>query len=518
MKKVFGLFALSLLILTTACKKTVELNDASTIIPNDASSVTVLNIKNLMQKADFENTKNLDFYKNMIAEAEKNNPAFAEILRNPTKSGISLEKNIYLVNRLDFSPVSFMDMNQETFGSTSIYASISDKAAFEAMLQSMKDAPKIASANGLNYFESSSNAKFVAWNDKNVILSGNFGENNAEEGIENSAKNPDFKSHFNIAADKSLAQNDKFKTVMAQNHDIVSLMNFDKLADNGAARAAAGFMNIDPKALKGNYATSFWDFDNGKMTGHSDYHINTEISKQWSLAFKNAPKTDFSRYINATEVGAAVVFALDMRGVKEIINANPQFNISANMLTSETGIAFDDIVKSFDGDIALVTAAKGKTDETGFLALKIRDKAAFNAMLAKISGKNGLTKESENSYKLGLAESNTKIIISNDIAFVGNATAIEAAMKNTSPLAGNNAKLLNNNILAGYLNVNALMKSEGVEKTEVGNMEFSLNGKSGEMNIHTSDPSKNALKSLIEGINQAYLKNKEKEQNKTNEL
>ena len=71
-------------------------------IPKTASSVSVINLKNLMQKADFEAVQQMDFYQASIEDMKKEGEEVAAaILENPEQSGVDLDKNAYLTYLLD---------------------------------------------------------------------------------------------------------------------------------------------------------------------------------------------------------------------------------------------------------------------------------------------------------------------------------------------------------------------------------------------------------------------------------
>ena len=75
------------------------------------------------------------------------------------------------------------------------------------------------------------------------------------------------------------------KSLLGSSHDIYTYLSFDKYADNMNAKAAAGAMNLDPKALKGNYLTGYSYFEKGQVVSKSDFKINKEITQQWGILF-----------------------------------------------------------------------------------------------------------------------------------------------------------------------------------------------------------------------------------------
>ena len=96
--KAFSSFvSISLILLVVACKKeAVTPGDALAYVPASSTSITAIDLKKLMQKADFEAVKKLDFYKEMVEKTSSNDPQIAKVLLDPTASGIDLDGKIYL--------------------------------------------------------------------------------------------------------------------------------------------------------------------------------------------------------------------------------------------------------------------------------------------------------------------------------------------------------------------------------------------------------------------------------------
>jgi hypothetical protein len=512
--KTMAVAAAASFLLFTACKKTVNLNDVSTAIPKDAMSVTAVNVSSLMQKADFEAVKNMDFYKDGIGKMGNENPALAEIMKNPTKSGIDLTKNIYLTQDVNFG------MGQSSGAVMTVLMSLTNVGDFETMLKAgqlgnieKKDGvsfislkKEINETNAEGYTISSNLNSTVAWNEKMAVLTSNSSENT--EGPTSVLK------YFMTKSEESISKNEQFNKAMSTTHDINSFVSFDKYAEDLKGGAAA--MNIDAAALKGNYFSGYGDFEKGQIVSKSEFNINKILVKEWGILFKNNVKTDFSKYINGQNVGFAMTMGLDMKGLKEIINTNSQFKIAAEMAKGRSEFSIDDLCKALDGDMVIAANPKGK-DWEGVMGFKIADKAAIQKLLNMLSQKEVIIKVSDSEFTLsksvdmlskGYVGENGKLRIKDDILFVGSNEAVSQMTGNGS-MKTEIKEVLNKNIFGMYANFNQIFaNSDDMKDPEFTEMMMTLNGKKGDSIIKTKDVNENSLKSLMKAANRWYLKNK----------
>jgi Domain of unknown function (DUF4836) len=511
--------AASLLFLIS-CKNTSNLNDSMTAIPKDATSVTAINIQNLMQKADFESVKNMDFYKEILSEAEQKNPAMSEILKDPKKSGIDLAKNMYIVQDIDLISGAGAGNNSV------VLMSIADSKAFEAMLQNAK-AGEVKTKEGVKYISMKKEGEvtddngykinynsdgLVAWNDKMAVLGSHLTENT--EGVADDS----FLKYFKTKPEESITQNENMRSLMGSNHDMYTFASFDKYADNIQAKAAAGAMNIDPKALKGNYFTGYSDFEKGQIVSKSDFKINKDITKDWGLLFKNNVKTDFSKYLNGQNLGFVLTLGLDMKGLKEIINANPQFRMATKMGEGTYNFSIDDLCKALDGDVVITASPTDKKDKwSGMMGFKVSDKPSVQKLLDVLVKEEIILKENENTYRFAEFAENmaktyvneSKIQFVDDVLFVGD-NATVSNLNGKGSVNGDIKDVLNKNIFGMYANFNKLlMFSEDMKDPEFSEMKMMIGSKTGEGVLKMKDTNENSLKSLMKSVNKMYLKNKE---------
>jgi hypothetical protein len=514
------------LFLLASCKKNAQLDDAAKAIPKDALSVTAINLPSLFQKADFESVKQMEFYKAMVDSAKTDNAAMADILRDPRKSGVDFMKNVYIVqdvnlNGKQMSGAQGIGASNGVSAGGLVLMSLSNANDFETMLKNSDKNVKIESKDGIKFIVSTprtnvepsaeSGRGFVAWNDKMAIL-GQYSDlsSGTHEGV-------DFAKYFNVKPEESIAQNAEFTKLFGAKHDMYSYMSFDKLADNAEIKSGAGMMNIDAKDLKGNYATGFADFENGQIVSKSDYQINAGIRKEWGLMFKDNVKTDFSKYLKGNNLGFAMTMALDVNGIKEIINTNPQFKSALELGKGSEAFSTDDIFKAFDGDMVVAAAPEvGKDKWSGLMGFKLKDKATMLKLVNYLVAQNALVAEGNDVYKFGGAADmmsstyveNGKLAFVDDVVFVGDAATV-SGLKTGGNVSADVKDVLNKNIMGIYANFTQMFaNTEGLQNPEFSEMKMTMTGKNAESTVKTRDANENALKSLMKAINRWYLKSK----------
>ncbi|MDZ7877048.1 MAG: DUF4836 family protein [Saprospiraceae bacterium] len=510
------------LFLMASCNKTANLDDASKAIPKDAVSVTAINAPSMFQKADFESVKQMDFYKAMVDSASSHNTTMADILRDPRKSGVDFTKNIYLVQDYQIG---------KSDAGTVALMSLSNAGDFENLLKNSSKDVKIESKDGIKFIVSTpktentaptnedgfnyadrnkERATTVAWNDKMAII-GDFTEGGG------------FRKYFNLKAGETVAANAQFGKLLAAKHDVYTYMSFDKLADDASIKTGAGAMNIDPKDLKGNYAMGYADFENGEIVSKSDYQINAGLRKEWGLMFKDNVKTDFSKYLKGNNLGFAMTLALDMKGIKEIINTSPQLKGAIELGKGSDSFSTDDIFKAFDGDVVVAAAPNvANTSQSsdkkwaGMMGFKLQDKATMLKLVNYLVAQKALVAEGGDVYHFsGAADmvangyvDNGKLAIVDDVIFLGDATTV-SGLKTGNSVTADVKDILNKNIMGVYANFNQIFATtEGLQNPQFGEMKMTMTGKNAEATLKTRDANENALKSLMKSINQWYLTQK----------
>jgi len=312
-QKIFFLAIISFSLFAISCKNGASLaEDAIVNIPANSSSVSAVNVKRLMDKADFESMKEMSFYKDVVREISQGNPGVEAVLNNPSASGVNLENNIYVIQEMDIKNPD------ATF--QGVVASLNDKAAFKKLLTSEGDV-KVQSAEGYEYI-AADRKTMVAWNDNIAVIAMSQGRGmDLSTGVS---------SIFATNKETSIANNEDLQKCFSKKADITSWFSSNKLAEAAKGNMGmAGFI-ISPTMLSENYAHSYINFEKGAITSESNYDLNEKLSDEFRHVFKDQVKTDFSKYVPADDLIFAFTGALDMRGINKILE-NKSMNGMADM-------------------------------------------------------------------------------------------------------------------------------------------------------------------------------------------
>ncbi len=500
---------IAFLLVFTACKQDVSYDtDSLALVPEDASMVTSIDIQQLMDKMDFEEVKNMAFYQDLVEQVGDENPALAAILKDPTKSGVDLTKNIYFAYDVEGKNIS------NSFGG--MYFDIADESAFQAMVSSA----------GLNNIENKGGHSLVS--KKGMVVSWN-GQHGMIGGGSKRSKNEENVSLLYSGEQKSISGNKDFKKSMKGDHDITTWISSNGIAESSEAALALSFAKIDPDALKDNFLNGYVDFNDGEMVSESIFNLNSGLTKDIDKLFKNKVKTNFSKYIPAENLAFVMSAALDMAGVNRVLSDRPSNKNLANFAMKEYGLTIDDITKAFDGDL-VIAAYNNDNDEKqkGLFATPIRDESVFNKIITLGEDYEVLKKESKGMYQFDAREfKNFKfkgmdmdidkfawLMIHDDMLFIsGDKEMLDNVRGGLFSGVKKIDKEINNNIMgnifSAYLDAETAKRySDNVDAGALTDLIISAARNDAKFNMEFEDKSKNSLKLLMEMLNKNFLKQK----------
>lgn len=468
-------------------------------IPNDVSMVTAIDADAILEKADFENVKQMEFYKEMLSETKKYNATLADVLADPAKSGVDLSKNIYVAHNLD------PDNPEEVF--IGIVASVKDKAALETLVGASGDL-KRSSQDGFELATKGSQS--VAWNGEKVVL-----------GMTNSYNDPvvHLQKYFNTTAENTIANDNDLKKAMSGNHDITSWMSSNALANSPTLKNALIMASIDADAAKNNFIHSYVDFNNGAIESKSDLYLQDALVEDLNLLFKNKVRTDFSGMI-PSNANSVMSVALDLEGIQSVLQKKGVIPM-ANYGLQAYGLTVDDIASTFGGDILLYSTPGAKETPQGTFVTSIRDLQKLDKFIA-IAQEFGLFKKlGDNHYNInntaiisgrGFNGQDAQIVIEDNIIMISADPDIIAKMqaggyKGNEAMDASKVKLLKSDIFAGFADFDALMQNAPDVKLDLNfkDLKFSTNRKNSEFMMNFKDKNTNSLKQLFESINEIFL-------------
>lgn len=497
--KLFFPLAILMAFIISSCSDSQTSADATLkSIPKDVSMVTSIDADAILEKADFENVKQMAFFKKMISEVESSNATLAEVLKDPQSSGLDLSKNIYLAHHFD------PNNPEEVFAG--IVGVVKDKAAIEALIKSNSKF-KISSHDGFDMATKGSQS--VAWNEEKVVM-----------GMTNAYSDPfeNMQKFFTTTEETSIAGDANLKKAMSGNHDITSWFSSNALAQSASLKDALIMASIDADAIKDNFIHSYVDFNNGAIEGNSDLFLQSALMQDINLLFKDNVTTDFSSYVPVT-ASSVMAVAMDFEGVQQILAKRPQVSMMADFGLKEYGLSIKDISKTFGGDI-LVFSTPGDRDNTALnFATNINDTEILGKFLQLAVEYNFFNKVDDNLYTFngsGLMANrgapDAQILIQDDMLIISAdpdviAKISQGGYSGSEKIDKSKIKGMRNNILSGFMDYQGIIKSipeaEGLD-LKFQDLNYSTNRKNGNFKMNFTDKNANGLKQLFESINEIY--------------
>ncbi len=503
-QRILFLLLIAIGLFSSSCQNssTAFADDAIANIPSTSSSVTSLNLKKLMDKADFAEVQKMSFYKDMVKEASMGNPGIVAVLNDPYKSGIDLDANIYMTQEMNIDPDK---------GFTAVVTSLKDKSAFEALLTSEGNAD-LKSGDGFQYSQPNRSG-IISWNDNIAV----FGMT--------SGRGVDLKESvakiYNTTPETSVANNEDLKKCFSKDADMVSWFGSNSMAESAAEggmsmqMAMAGF---SPDMLKDNYAHSYFNFEKGEIISESNYSINEKLADEFRHIFKDDVNTDFSKYLPAENLVYAVSAGLDIKGVKMILEKKGMAGMGNSML-KQYGLTVEGLANTFDGDL-LVSGYKvdGEINPNMLIATKIKDMDYFKQILDLGKEYSMVSSTEENLYNLIGANSNDgfganpQIYISGDMVFIGDGNTsigkIKSGAWSKSTLVDSKVKnIISDNILGAFVNFQTIGKyieNQGMNLDAMNDGVLSFDRDDALIKVEMKDKSINSLKALMQWANENY--------------
>ncbi|MFK8101011.1 MAG: DUF4836 family protein [Saprospiraceae bacterium] len=505
--KIASFYLFACLLFLSACKNDVTFKeDALVTVPAEVNSVTAFHPNQLMEKADFKSFQQQELYQNILKRVAETDPSFAAILKDPTESGIDLDKNIYINTHI----------SSEVMGETFTYAiaSIKDKSKLDAFLNAatnIEDFPngKLSLQKGNIVF---------AWNDKNVLI--------GKSSIYNGDSKAWAKKIFATTQETSIAGNADLKAHLASGHDITNWTNSTSLASNPQVVMMAGMINISESDLKDNSILSYIDFEKGSVVGKSDFKLKKGLTKDVDLLFKDKVKTDFSPFIPSKDLVLVTTAALDWKGLNQVLSEQSLSKSMIDRNLRQYGINTSELTSILEGD--LIFAGYGKQadskeiDKSIFIA-PIADEALLRKALGVAIQYEMIEKIDEQTYLINMDKFRSgkqgnidisfdsgKLLIKDKMLFItGNEALLNQLREGELPQAERISKKrlsdMSGYIASGIMDVFAMGKfSPSVWNEKIENIKFDATRKAANFNLNMVDKNNNSLKSFLQYLNEAY--------------
>ncbi len=489
-------------------------SEALNHIPEDAYSVGRINVNALMDKADFDNMKKMEFYQDAIKEAEERGDITADILRNPKNSGIDLGDHAYFFSQAD--------KNERKEDFAGIVFKLSDANQFEELVKT-KEGVNVETEEGYKFAQTGDKA-IVAWTDNLAVIG---------SGERRDLKN-DIINVFNTDKGSSIAQNSNLTKFLRENHDLSLWMGSDAYANRlyNSMQRQMVLMGIGKDDLKDNYINAYADFEDGAIVSKADYILKNVLTKDINMVLGNEVKTDFSAYMPAENLGTAMSFRVDFKGLQQLLKEKG-FGGLVNMGLSEYGLNTEDFGETFDGDVMIAAYDNGTEKTPSSLAImSISDTERLDKFIELGEKINMLSKNDDGTYEMrgtsGMLDKmadeskrprrfsegtpNATLLIKEDKIFITDRADIIDQLKSgkyarSAQVKGNAADVLSGNIFGMYVDASKMSgMSEDLDGRYIKDMKVTTGNKKSDMIINMLNENQNSLKTLTEMLNEQYKK------------
>lgn len=405
MFKSYFLPLLALVLLSTACQTdNAEKTAALRYIPDDINSLLIIDVPDLMAKADFEEIKELDFYKKFLLSAANEKPSIARILEDPAASGLNIDEHFYLAMKV-----------KSTNGTpefAAFVAPVQDKDALEQTLSAL-DIQFVPASQ--NFGHSTLNKAHMVWNDEVIVM----GIGREEERIHDKIE-----SFLNTTPKNGLYKNKNLQKSLKRDFDMAHWLRLDPFLEglnNDLLSAAVGLSQDD---LTDNYLNSFMHFKEGEMEGETFFQIKRGVTNDLQLFFKDKVKTNFGRYMPGEGLGLMMTAAMDLKGINQILIEKHVKGLGMQRL-EKYGLSFEDFVRAFSGEVAIGAYSRESGEAFPLVILPVEKEKRFNTLLDFALDKGLLIDEGKGRYELrddsgnrGFSNSPGYLLYKNDMLYL----------------------------------------------------------------------------------------------------
>lgn len=496
-----SLFALTF-IFSACLRDQAAIDDALAYVPNHVYMVTALDIDNLMRKADFQRVKELDFYQEILANAE--HPTIANILNDPSNSGIDIHKRIYLTNEVDPN-----NLNQSF---RALLVNLAEPQKFEALLEKIEKHDKYP-----NYNFFGTNRHFgLAWNDEVAI----FGW--ATNSFDAKAK---IKAYFSTEEENSIGHHKNLKRCFSKEFDIANWVNASIIAQNKNLKSTSFFTQLTEENLKDNYLHSYLNFEKGKIKTRTHFFLKKALTNNLDILFKDEVKTDFTKVVPSENLIGMMTAALDLNGFNQLaIEMHAKGAVQEGF--EEVGIPFEVFIKALSGDIMLATY-KSEIREAPNLLLgaKIKKQNEWDEVLNQSLErgtfqlvKNGIYQFHPPTRSFSLipseveSESSIYLLVKDQLLFLAENMAIldriqEEDFSTSGKVKKQLARSMFENIFAFVADASFFHEiSKDFDQIGITDFEVKTNRKEASSLLNFEDQNLNSLKGIFLKVNEIYLK------------
>ncbi len=335
-----------LVFLFSSCAKK---NEVGKMVPANAIFVAHVDLKSLGNKLSWKEIQQTDIYKKAISDSSMEDWR-KNLLENPSSSGIDFDAGIVFFtadhNGAKYFAAEGKIKNQSDFDQFN--KNFSEGAATKdgdiSLLNLKKNGVVGWKDNQFIYLMNPGNKLYEMgrWNDRMN------GQNNTPP----SDRSADFtavcKNLFSLKTDSSLAQNDRFASLLKETGDIHVYQNTDAMLNNSPAMGALGMLKLDA-FMKGNASTYTINFDNGKIDVSQKMFVSPQVTDIVKKYMGNSVDMDMIKKIPSNNVLGLLAFNYKPEGITEMIKLTG-IDGMINSYTQPMGFSLDDFSKATNGN------------------------------------------------------------------------------------------------------------------------------------------------------------------------
>jgi hypothetical protein len=381
-KRFLSFFAAAMLaaILFSSCSS--KTNKQGRYIPATAGVVFHLNGESLTSKLPWEEVKQNDLFKKMLADTSV--PAFAKsVLENPENSGVNVKSDLILFIVKDTAG-----------GYAAIEGTVKDEAKFKQFIAAAHKDGKETSKDGYTYYTDAKAS--IGYNKERFFLTYNTPELSAmnypsmtdNSGPLSQTASRDMAavtaSLINLKESASLGENEKFSELIGTKGDAHLWYSAQYFSASGSLPGPMAMLNIS-KLTEGAVTTATISFENGKIVADTKSYGGKELTELYKKYSGGSFDKSMVKNIPSQNVAGLLAMNFKPEGLREFIKLLGVDGM-ANMGAAKLGFTMDDFIKANKGDILFaVTDIKDDSlagkDAQVFFSASIGDKTSFNKLI-----------------------------------------------------------------------------------------------------------------------------------------
>lgn len=339
-----------MIILFSSCGKN---NEAGKMIPGNALFVAQLNMKSLDSKLSWDQLKQTAWYQKAYSNASA--PDWRKkILDNPSASGIDFD------NELTF----FVSKGNGNDYFLAAEGKIKNENDFEQFNKNFDSSQAVTKEDGINLLILK-DKNVVGWKDKDFVYVMNP-ETTASEmyklkdstnlqpdmPVDKSAELSEFcKKLFSLKTDSSLANNDKFSSLLKENGDIHLWQNNEAIINSRPDMGILGMVKLDA-FIKDNISTYTVNFDKGEIDVNQKSYVSKDLADVLKKYMGKSINMDMIKNIPSQNILGLLAFNFKPEGLVQLIKLTGADGL-VNSFSQKMGFGLDDISKATNGDFLL---------------------------------------------------------------------------------------------------------------------------------------------------------------------